>query len=286
MMERNEDRRWRIQFDDLPDMVRYAQSAPKKWRMGASRTNSSSTSWDLGCGYEGALRLARDGWPEGIAKLSALAAVVPNNRTYVRSYDVAGEWADVPRAIVGNPFNMVRRGKVKTAKPVVSIVVDCMVSGATSASAIANYGAAVAALIDRLETRGVRVELLIGFAGNMNGGRLSVVWHAKRAQDHLDMNAVAFGLAHPAMFRRIGFAVYERSPPQMETSGYGSCSTLKAADVLDLPANALIIGGLGAGSGHGCASMDTALEYAKKQINAAAMLQYGEPLAALELEAA
>lgn len=257
----------KFEFDNLPDFVRWIENTPRRWRIQDSRRYAEH-SWDLGVGWEGALKLARDGWPEGIKQLSALAATVPNDVVVTKTYGVAGEMPDVPRYLAGDPFNMVHRGKTRVPKPTMTIGINISASGATNARDFANYGAAMVALVDHLESRRVRVELYGVFAGTPNGGRhFSMTWNIKRAEDALDLSAVAFSLGHPAMLRRLGFAMLERTDPRWESSAYGMPrNDTRPSDFINPIEGALLIGGVGTAYGK-CGTIGEALQYAKWQIN-------------------
>lgn len=284
MLREETPRRNKYQFDDLVEIVDYVKRTPRVWGQEASRSNYER-SWTLGVGWEQSLRMARDGWEEGIRNIYALAATVPNNVVRTREMDVAGDYPDVPRYLAGDPFNMVRRGKERVPKPSMTIVssigANCNVTG----KQIANFGAAIVALVDRLESKGVRVEL-IGVWRSTNlrdGSSFCFSWTVKNPEDHLDLAAVAFGLGHPAMLRRLGFAVMERSPKQCETYNYGvSSDVVGPVDLIDVPPHALFIGGVGSNAS-ACNTLAGAIDYAKAKINRAyRTLGYDEDIAELE----
>jgi hypothetical protein len=276
--------RHKYQFDNLVDMVDYISSAPRVWDRQSSRATHDKQ-WTLGVSWEGALRMARNGWEEGIRQVHALAAAVPNNTVVTRELSVAGEYPDVPRYLAGDPFNMVKRGKARVPKPTMTIVSSIGANSHVSGQAMANFGAAIVALVDRLESRGVRVELIGCWRSTGMGDRssFSMSWTVKRAEDALDLSAVAFGLGHPAMLRRLGFAVMERSPKRVEIYGYGaSTSVIGPVDLIDVPDSALFIGGVG-DSNRECATLEGAVAYAKRSINRAyRALGYDEDVAELE----
>lgn len=281
MLANETPKRWLRQFSDLPELVNFIHTTPRVWRKQSSRDESASRTWDLGAGYEGALRLADTGWEEGVKNLSALAATVPNNTIVTRSYGVAGELPDVPRYLAGDPFNMIHRGKAKVPKPTMTIALNVRASCAVGAQEMANFGAAICALVDRLESRRVRVELL-GLVATNGPKRFAISWGIKRPQDALDLSAVAFSYAHPAMFRRLGFAVMERSPMSAFSAHYGVDGGISPDDFLDLTPGALLINGVDHNPG-ACRTMAGAIEFAKKEINRAyRSLGHEEDMAELE----
>ena len=271
-----------VEFDNLLDMVRHITDAPRLWRAQDSHRERPCSDWDDSVGYDGALRLARDGWEQGVRNLSALAAAVPNDIVVSRAYSVAGEMPDVPRYLAGDPYNMVHRRRAATPKPAMRIVINAVASAGVTAAEFMNYGAAMVALVDRLESRRVRVELTACFTISLRNNTANIYWTVKRAEDQLDLSAVAFSLGHPAMLRRLGFAAMERLPACLEVPSYGYPITAKPGMFLEPMDDALIVQGIGCGMG-ACRTMAGALELAKRQINEAyKALGYDEPLAELE----
>lgn len=99
----------------------------------------------------------------------------------------------------------------------------------------------------------------------------------KRGLVPLDLAAVAFSLAHPAASRRIGFAMYEHSPKEIESGRYGNGVEIKEEDLIDPLPGTYCISGLNNTTDR-CHSLDDALKFARDQINKAA----GEELVTLE----
>lgn len=284
MIKRYDSQTAAHQFSSLGELVESLKTAPRHWRTCSSKRNSSSPSWDLNTNYERALQLAATGWEEGVKEIGALAAAVPNERITTREYSIAGESPDVPRYLAGDPFNMVHRGRNRTPKPVLTIAVSIMASCAVKAKDMANYGAAMVALVDRLESRNVRVELLCAVPSDLYKGRSCISWTVKGAGDALDLSAIAFSLAHPAALRRLGFGGMEQLPADWEVSSYGKGTTdrLLASDFVDIPEGALLIGGIGHNPG-ACKTLQGAIDFATAQIaKAYRAVGYDEPLVELE----
>lgn len=259
---------WALQTHDLATLVRWIDANPRQWNERGSHSIGRDRSWDLGVGYEGALRLARDGWHEGVLKLGALVQSVPNAVEYFKELSVAGELPDVPRALAGDPFNMVTRGKRRKPKPSMTIVVQQGFSSYVSAQEVWNFGAALVAIVDKLESRNVRCEVLTTWTGEARS-RIAITTTLKRTEDALDLSALAFGLAHPAMSRRLCFAAAERAPRELENSGYGRPSPVQPYDLIDLPEGALIIDGVGQDRGS-CSTVEGALPFVATKLEKAA----------------
>jgi hypothetical protein len=286
--------RWRLRCDSLPDLERWLEATPKVWSATHSRTNEASDTWDLNADWSGAMGMAHKGWPEGAKLVEGIASRIMAKPSSERApkwgYDVAGDIPDVGRFMAGRPDNMRRRRKTFGQSPIITICVNQSVSGGTTATAFRNYGAALLATIDSIESAGRRVELWSGFAallGNKRDRLATILTRIKGADEPVDMGALAYGVAHPAFFRRLGFAVLERTPEGHETWGYGSCGNWTGAgDLIDGPENALMIDGLGHGNDQACSNIQGALALATRQINEAAIRQgavnAGEALVEME----
>jgi hypothetical protein len=272
-------RHYRMHGESLAEVQDWIRKEPKRWSTTASRTNSPSQSWDLGVGYDGAMRLAEHGWSEGAKDLSdRLEAHLPSlDKTDTWRYDVAGERPDIGRHLSGDPASMMRHGHPKGHKPILSLAVNIRVSCVVKAAAMANFGAAMVATIDKLEHVGRRVELVSAFSSRVRMlDRVTGSWIVKRAEDPLDLAAVAFSIAHPAASRRIGFAMFERSAvPQC--SAYGYDLVMGENDMVDPLPGTLFLEGLRNNTNR-CHTLSDAVLFVRDQINKAA----GEDLVTVE----
>lgn len=262
-------RHYRAMGSGLADVQRWLRESPKTWRSNSSREYSSHE-WTLGVSYDDALRLAERGWSEGAKDLSdRLAAhMPPRDKEDSWCYDVAGELPDIGRYLAGDPAHMRRHGHPKGHRPILSLAVNIRLQCSVKASAMANYGAALVAVIDQLEHHGRRVELLVTFATEQNGARVSCGWTVKQAEDALDLAAVAFSVAHPAASRRIGFAMYEHCDVPQH-SGYGYTLVLKEEDLIDPLPGTYCLPGLNAATSR-CHTLDDAIAFVRDQVNKAA----------------
>lgn len=235
-----------LQGDSLHDVALFLKTHWPTWSIKESVNQRATPKWDMSVGYNGAWKLAHDGWSQGAADLAvAIQALEPDATMPEIRFDMGGEWVDVPRYLGGNPACMARHGKVAKREPVVSMVVSGAVSHGVSAQAITAYGAALTAIIDQLENAGRRVELDVAFVVEIGSRRAVVGWKVKKAEDHLDLAAIAFSIQHPAAFRRIAFAMIERSFCK-ETKTYGMPGEIRKSDLPFLNCDgAFILPGIG-----------------------------------------
>lgn len=265
--------------DSLGDAVQWLKDRGEIWTTAdgqGSRFNShGSKTWDRGADYPKALELADHGWEEGMSLIdTALHAIIPAAGREARwGWGVTGGSVSVGRFLTGHPKSMrSRRKKEAGAAPVLHIVVNTVASCAINSDQMVNYGAAITGLIDRLETAGRRVHLDCVMVTRANKGiRLSVGWNVKRASEHVDLSQIAFSLAHPAAFRRIGFAMMERTAADVYTGGYGQCADALPCDVPDFTDGTMLIDGVNHQPSR-CNSPKDALRLAIEQINKAAVM--------------
>jgi hypothetical protein len=132
---------------------------------------------------------------------------------------------------------------------------------------MANFGTAVARYINQLEAENVRVEVIGMIVSNVRGQRVAHSWTLKRASQPLDLAVLSFSIGHPAMFRRLGFALRERSHAPCDP-GYGSTVPATAGDLINAPAGVVVLNGMAQASTVAKTPED-ALAYISKAIDAA-----------------
>lgn len=219
----------------------------------SSRRVDTVEGWRASTDFDHALTLVHR-WEDGAKDIDAMRADMLKGerrmatRTVRRPVppgrvDVAGVAAGNPRAgfIARKAVRDTRNAKGK----VVRVLVNVSAAGAVSASAIKRRGAAILALVDMLQARGLRVEVL-GTFQSVASGRLEYRWTVKAANANTSLTSLAFGLAHPSMLRRVIFSLMECEPEQIRRafnvgSGYGSpgdpamAETIKAEGGIYLP---------------------------------------------------
>jgi hypothetical protein len=175
------------------------------------------------------------GWSEGKSQMEAALAqaslsVAPISVAST-SFDVAGYYPSVPHAVSGDPENMINFDECATrTRPIIRLGVENTASGSIGTDQIVNRGAAILAHIDALEAAGFRVELTLLWRGaNTSTKGHDTVAHsielvAKRAEEPLNLDWLAFVLAHPGVLRRIILGHYTVAPDfaaMSKVHGYG-----------------------------------------------------------------
>lgn len=177
-----------------------------------------------------AIKLARYGWPEGrkhmteaaydIAQLSQ-ARTVPSQQM-----DVAGQYPIAALAAAGDPMAMVTLAPVEErAGKTVRLLINVMYNHTIKTTQINRWGGAIASVVDQIEGRGDRSEITIVWANRVSGNDYLASVTIKQAEDPLDINQLAFWLAHPSSLRRIEFGLIETHAALFDDYrfGYGSC---------------------------------------------------------------
>lgn len=202
---------------------------------GANNAHKSSTadnrgdSWDMSAGWEGACDMGLRGWPDGRARFIDGIQFAPHitelGAAPARSYGVTGSRPSIGRVTAGSPACMVKRGAVITGgRPIVRLLVSTTASASVEASTIENRGIAIASCIDQLESLGYQFEVIAFDGGSSGGKRCEYSVTIKHAGESLDVDRLAFALAHPAYLRRFGFRLREQCAdlwPEF-SGGYGS----------------------------------------------------------------
>lgn len=263
-------KRARYHFDSLGELGEYINNTRRTWHTESSRAHPPGPDWDLSAGYDAAVEMARFGWLEGAEKAQeALKVFSPNTPQPDTKTDVYGYRPHVPRFCAGAPDNMIRHapkpsmgcGKVLT----LIVPVNCLAQ--VTAQAMANFGTAVAQYVNQLETDGTRVELIGCIVSEVSGWRVSHSWTVKYADQPLDLAVVAFTIGHPAMFRRLGFALRERCAAPVDYS-MGFSEKPKLDDVINAPPGAIILDGMREADKH-APTPKKALAYVSAQIDKA-----------------
>ncbi|CUW38804.1 protein of unknown function [Magnetospirillum sp. XM-1] len=196
--------------------------------------------------WDAAMDLARNGWQEGRDRLvrtfDAATALQRTATVQARFLDVAGAYPHAALAAAGAPDCMWSLGDTHiAAKPVVRILTGQGVRSGVDAKWIINRGAALLSHIDRLEDAGYSVELTAIHAASYQGWRHETSYTVKRAGEPLELDRLAFVLAHPSMHRRMVFALREQATEPGFRKAFGgnyggTCRPLEVPDdVIFLP---------------------------------------------------
>lgn len=168
--------------------------------------------------FADALDLAAHGWPQGTKRIrdivSKINVPVFQEAMTQTFHDTSGSYVDVDRYLSGEPECMVEFAPDTRVKKTVRIGFSATYSAIETEATINNRGAAIGALIDILESRNIRCEVvaITAFASKTSGDIVSLECTIKNPEQPLDLDRIAFVCAHPAFLRRLGFAIGETFP--------------------------------------------------------------------------
>lgn len=233
------------QFDTFTDFVNAAEAPADKGYTGTRRSRDTTMgSWYGSRSWDAALRVARDGWPDGRAAVERVAVkisgIVQSSIPMERMVSaVAGGTLDVGTYLSGDPECFYVPEQDDTARmrqgrgPIVRIVANLCASAGVSTTTITRRGAAVVALADALDKCGYRSEVIGTWVTDNRRAAVVVTAVIKRPDQSVQVDQLAFALAHPSAFRRLAFSIFEQAPANVREplrivsgGGYG-----KAADV-------------------------------------------------------
>lgn len=219
-------------FSSFDAFVRQAEApAAPTWGTALVSRQTERPRWAGTHTFAEALRLARHGWAEGRKQLLQGALDLRDlsgGSLSIRSEDraVAGSRPDVPLFCAGDPEHMIVPGdRFGPAAPFVDLYVHCSVSDLVKPADVFNHGIALLSLVDATEAqnRRARVTACFGVDSFQTSDALKFRCFV-RLKDHgepLDLHRMAFGLANPAMFRRLVFALIEQVHGDDWSTGFG-----------------------------------------------------------------
>lgn len=227
-------------FENFEAFLADCETAVSSWQGYKASRKSGGDMEDgwAGASWTGALEIARKGWTEGRERIArGLAMANTLNKPAPRRgrfYDVAGAFPHVARAVAGDPACMANLGDTYTAaRPIVRLIAPRAASAIIKPAQIENFGIALLSHIDAMENEGYSVELVIAITCKAGDDFLDCRIVAKKAGEPLDVDRLAFMLAHPAFFRRLGFAMIENHCKNQDRwqMGYGSPCRLKPEQI-------------------------------------------------------
>lgn len=250
----------RLHFDSLADI---AALIPDKNPRGDSEHWTKADPKFYGATMRQALDMACHGWRDGAEQARPLLERVktsrPTRRTITR-YSIAGAVPSVPRYLAGNTLHMrTHERKATSQSPVVTLVAATSAPWFVPGSLFMAQAVAASAIVDRLEDAGFRVEIIAGRRessdhngardgngrNNATGHRAEMFFRVKAAQDSLDLDRVVFGLGHPAVHRRLLFAIGEMHA-EYDKALQGCQGYAVGFDSLERPPGTYILPGLAA----------------------------------------
>lgn len=206
------------EFDTWGDYLAWV-SSPKQAGSehdASTRKGAARSDWSGSASFQEAWDLARFGWPDGRKLIDALTSQVEHltadlvTRPTV-AFDVTGDCVDVGRFLSGEPECMMHfeQEEIQGAGRVVRVRIDVAASAAVDPKDMMKRGAAALALVDCLENAGRSCEIVFTCCTEVGNSRIDNIVMLKEAGAPVEMDSLAFAIAHPSSLRRIGFAAWE-----------------------------------------------------------------------------
>ena len=261
---------YRDEFGSWTEFLAYVENTPPVWGTYLRASNKSGSTFSGVASFQAALDLAHNGWPEGRDKLVAAMATTnkPRGTRHQVTYDVGGSLPDIARYVAGDPEYMITFGEdTVSRKPVVRIVFNAGASAYVRAETIINRGAATLSYADELETAGYSVEIYLVMVSEAGNSRYTVQFPIKLAGEAMDLDRMAFVMAHPALLRRLIFRAFECRPESKFMNAYTSTYGIPSRPTKDeLEGGGYVpeIGGLGVGD---WSTMESSIEVVRKGLN-------------------
>lgn len=197
--------------------------------------------------FDQAVKMIEDGWKEGSDQIEDITRKIslryPQRKKAIQ-YGIFGSVPDVARAVSGNPLNMKIVDLTKASRrSIVTLISNMSVAYYVGKDYFINRASVMAALIDIIESKGYACEVICygatggGWASSSKGTVLTAI-RLKDSNQPLDLNRIAFGIGHPAMFRRLMFADWS-GEKECAYLGHG-LGTIQEFDTSLLKANTYI----------------------------------------------
>lgn len=198
-------------FSSLVAMVDLVKSLPRKGDHWIANEPDF-----YGVSMSEALSFATNGWSAGVDEAQKVVDLfnAEHAERLTRAYGVAGGRVNVGRLMAGNPMHMSRRQRAPGRRVVTLFVANGMQAVIKPRTALIR-AACVAAIADLLEIAGYSCEIVgvshvVRSSDEKPYSQIAVT--LKHAGEALNLSDVVFGLGHPAMHRRLNFAVKHISP--------------------------------------------------------------------------
>jgi len=239
-------------FDNWYDYIALAETGETSMTDRSSR-REGETSW-AGATWEQSLDLGRNGWQAGTDQLTdsikGFQSILPSYRVRLETaMDITGPGVlDFGRWATGHPEAWMIQQETAVIDPyagkIIRIVFNISASGGVSTREMMDKGATIVGLIDLLEQSGKRVELDLVHGTKPNRTSIRGRVRVKESDAPLDIERIAFAIAHPASFRRIAFSIWELAPESARKEcrvtahgGYGQCEDWAEPDALYVPSS-------------------------------------------------
>jgi hypothetical protein len=197
-----------------------------------SSQKTGDSSWNGTETWDEAVTLLRNGYKDILPDIrksmqknaktyyqySQLPKVLPKNRPI-------GYVPNVPNSIMNLPDSMIFVDRIPQKRKTLSLVYTIGGSASEDKEFFIEAGTAVCSALNIVEAKGIQTRLSVGFMpARKNDEQICPTVRIKDYGQKFDLQKICFPLAHPSMFRRIGFKYLETCPEITDRDwvwGYG-----------------------------------------------------------------
>ncbi len=209
----------RQQFDTVEQWIEFLKSdlpeENSKLRNASEEQDAASRTFTKTGSLEEAIKLAEEGWPEGIERVEQLSVSLSEDLVKILhvpevTYDVTGDQLDVGRFVNDEPEDFMRltSAEIDLEPKILHLIFNCCASGSVGTGTMMRKGAAVVSLVDALEQHGKRVIVdCIAYNDVMKG--IETLVRVKESDAPVQLANLVFTLAHPSTLRRLMFRCWE-----------------------------------------------------------------------------
>lgn len=225
-------------FKNLNSLLMTLSSRPNNEYMSGrhSSQEKGDSSWYGTNSWDEAIELLRNGYtkilPEIHQNMNRNAKVYNQHMTLPKSMPQnlpIGYVPNVPNAIMNLPNSMISIERKPQKRKTMSIIYSIGGSAFEDEEFFIKSGVTICSAINIIEAKGIQTKLELSFMPTTERGE--TVFPTVTLKDYgqkFDLQKLCFPLAHPSMFRRIGFKYLETCPEMTVSSfsfGYGTPQT-------------------------------------------------------------
>lgn len=204
-----------IKFSGINEVVKYINEQPLNANFIEKSKYSDNIKFSGTDTYKEAEQYLLNGWEHGVNVLKKqIEGVYLENKSTIRpQYGVQGSFPSIPRYLSGYPDNMIDYRRMRQKQKVITINKVHNYSYKISTNMILKDSEKVLKLVSRLEMSGIRVNLnVLMYAADIKQKNVVIFTiPIKHSGQLLNFKTMSFPLIHPAMLRRIYYALLEHT---------------------------------------------------------------------------
>lgn len=194
-------------YEHFDSLAEFAEAADE--RASNETRLKASSSWD-DCDFPQAIDLAHQGWNAPLEQVETTLTDTAHTLEFAPTLDVAGDQVDLDLFLQGEPECMISYPLQQREVSSLSMLVPVCYSWMVDAETAKNRAIAVAAAIESFRERGISISVIaymVIHSYDKNKPAACVTVTLADSRFAYDPGRVAFGVGHPAMLRKLMFAI-------------------------------------------------------------------------------